>query len=112
MSAFLRAKLSTIVTSWPRCERCKEVGHPQKPSPPRIKMRTRTSDASQLLNIARSCPRRSIVAAGGDRPAELLAPRGTSQAVLERAAVRKGGQQLRLGPRASPDLRRQSLYGS
>ena len=33
-SIFLRDKLSTMTTSWPRSERYKEVGHPQNPSPP------------------------------------------------------------------------------
>jgi hypothetical protein len=31
-----RERLSTIITSWPFAERWSEVGHPQKPSPPRI----------------------------------------------------------------------------
>ena len=34
-SIFLRLKLSTIMTSCPRSERYKDVGHPQKPSPPK-----------------------------------------------------------------------------
>src|SRR6201986_5184182 len=38
-SALRRARLSTIATSWPQADRCNDVGQPQKPSPPGIKMR-------------------------------------------------------------------------
>src|ERR1700691_1605613 len=37
-SIFRRDRLSTIVTSWPRADRWRLVGHPQKPSPPRIRI--------------------------------------------------------------------------
>jgi hypothetical protein len=32
-----------MTTSWPRAERWSDVGQPQKPSPPRIRMRKKPS---------------------------------------------------------------------
>ncbi|MFB9072879.1 hypothetical protein ACFFX0_17405 [Citricoccus parietis] len=37
--------MSTMVTSWPWSERCREAGQPQKPSPPRIAIFTSTPNA-------------------------------------------------------------------
>jgi hypothetical protein len=42
MSALRRAKLSTMATSCPQAERYSDVGHPQNPSPPRIRIRRRS----------------------------------------------------------------------
>ena len=36
MSMERRERLSTMTMSWPFAERWRDVGHPQKPSPPRI----------------------------------------------------------------------------
>src|SRR5829696_8616393 len=42
-------QLSTMTTSWPTSERCKEVGQPQYPSPPRTS--TFITLAPFLLNV-------------------------------------------------------------
>ena len=41
-SIFRRLRLSTMVTSWPRSDRYRAVGQPQKPSPPRTRTRIPT----------------------------------------------------------------------
>src|SRR6476646_9247641 len=40
LSMLRRDRLSTMATSWPMFDRCRAVGQPQNPSPPRIRIRT------------------------------------------------------------------------
>src|SRR6478672_1715013 len=47
-SALRRARLSTIATSWPQADRCRDVGQLVKPRPPRIKMRKESPSYSWL----------------------------------------------------------------
>src|SRR5690606_19407008 len=76
---FRRDRLSAITTSWPRLERCSDVGQPQKPSPPRTRIRILFSptrlppENSKQIDPFRRSPRAggSFASATSSRPARL-----------------------------------------
>src|SRR3954449_6685350 len=53
MSILRRTRLSTIVTSCPAADRCRAVGHPQKPSPPSTMICTNHSLSGPLRGSSR-----------------------------------------------------------
>ena len=69
LSMLRRERLSTIVISWSRADRCNAVGHPQKPSPPRTRIFTCLTFS---LNYNRPWAGVPWEFAGRERPTKLL----------------------------------------